>query len=148
MKPIASLRVDMHTEKSLRDWFENEYKPALEFTGIRHGNRIHNIDEKGARIACPAGEEVVVPIGIKEMYVGVPENRMSLTIVECISANEKAMPPLVIIPSVLIMETWFHENMSGHEVITVSPTRYTNEGICMVWLHHFIKHHDCGPDKD
>jgi hypothetical protein len=29
------------------------------------------MDEKGARIACPNGEEVVVSIGIKEMYVRV-----------------------------------------------------------------------------
>jgi hypothetical protein len=28
-KPIASHRVNMHTEKDLRDWFEKEYKPAL-----------------------------------------------------------------------------------------------------------------------
>ena len=32
-------------------------------------------------------------------------------------------------------------------MITVSPTGYTNEGICLVWLDHFIKHNDCGPDK-
>jgi hypothetical protein len=121
----------MHTEQSLRDWFKNEYRPALEFTGIRHGNRIHNMDKKGARIATPVKEEVVVPIASKEMYVRVPENRMSVTVVECIPANGKAIPPLIIIPGVLIMETWFHENITSQEVVTVSPTRYTNEGICM-----------------
>jgi hypothetical protein len=47
-KPIASHRVNIHTEKSLRDWFEKEYKPALEYTGIRTRKYIHNIDEKGA----------------------------------------------------------------------------------------------------
>src|SRR2546421_332473 len=72
-KPIASHRVDMHTEQTLREWFETEYRPALEATGIRHGEHIHNMDEKGARICVPAGEEVVVPIGIKEMYTGIPE---------------------------------------------------------------------------
>jgi hypothetical protein len=147
-KPIASHRVDMHTEKSLRDWFEKEYKPALEFTGIRTGKRIHNMDEKGARVAVPAGEEVVVPIGIKEMYVGVPENRLSLTVVESISADGKSIPPLIIVPGILIMETWFHEKMTGHELVTVSSTGYTNEGICMTWLEHFIKHNDCGLDKE
>jgi hypothetical protein len=95
----------MHTEKSLRDWFEKEYKPALKFTGIRTGKRIHNMDEKGARVAVPAGEEVVVPIGIKEMYVGVLENRLSLTVVESISVDGKSIPPLIIVPSILIMES-------------------------------------------
>jgi hypothetical protein len=46
-KPIASHRVDLHTEQSLRDWFKTEYRPALEETGICYRNRIYNIDEKG-----------------------------------------------------------------------------------------------------
>jgi hypothetical protein len=105
------------------------------------------MDEKGARIACPSGQEVVVPIGIKEMYVRIPENRISLTVIESICANGTTIPPVVIILGVMIMGSWFYENMTGHEVITVSPSGYTNEGICMVWLDHFIKHNDCGPDK-
>jgi DDE superfamily endonuclease len=136
----------MHTEQDLREWFETEYRPALEYTGIRSGKYIHNMDEKGCRIACPTGEEVVVPIGIKEMYVGVPENRLSLTVVETISADACSIPPLVIIPRGSIMESWFHSNMTGHEVVTVSPSGYTNEEICMVWLDHFIDHHNCRSD--
>ena len=105
------------------------------------------MDEKGAWIACPIGEEVVVLIGIKEMYVGVPENRLSLTIIKSISTDSKAIPPLVIVPSIMIMVSWFHENMIGLKVVTVSPTSYTNEGICMIWLDYFIKHNACGLDK-
>jgi hypothetical protein len=106
------------------------------------------MDEKGARIAIPAGEEVVVSIGIKEMYVGVPKNHLSLTVVESISADSKSIPPLIIVPSILIMESWFHENMTGQELVTVSSTGYTNEGICMTWLNHFIRHNDRGPDEE
>jgi hypothetical protein len=105
------------------------------------------MDEKGARICVPIGEEVVVLIGIKEIYIGIPKNRMSLTIIKCISVDSKAIPPVVIVPRVMIIVSWFHENMTRHEVITVSPSRYTNEGICIVWLDHFIKHNDCGPNK-
>jgi hypothetical protein len=105
------------------------------------------MDEKGARICVLAGEEVVVPIRIKEMYIGIPKNHMSLTIIKCISADGKAIPPVVIVPRVMIMVSWFHENMTRYKVITVSPSGYTNEGICMVWLDHFIKHNDCGPNK-
>jgi hypothetical protein len=45
------------------------------------------------------------------------------------------------------MINWFHENMTGNEVVAVSPTGYTNEEICLTWLDHFIKYNDCGPDK-
>ncbi|PMD63924.1 uncharacterized protein K444DRAFT_714810 [Hyaloscypha bicolor E] len=73
---------------------------------------------------------------------------MSLIIIKYISADSKAIPPVVIIPGIIIMVSWFHENMTGHEVITVSPIGYTNEGIYMVWLDHFIKHNNCGPNKE
>lgn len=147
IKPIASYRVDIYTEKDLRRWFETEYKPALEVTKIKSGRYIYNMDEKGARIACPAGEEVIVLIGIKEMYVGVPENRLSLTIIKSISADGKAILLVVIIPGSVIMEAWFYQNMTGHELITVSPLGYTNKGICLAWLDHFMKYNNCGSDK-
>ncbi len=148
-KPISRHRVDMHTERDLKEWFEQQYRPALEHTGILDQERpqdyIHNIDEKGCRIAMPGGQEVVVPIDINDMYVGIPENRLSLTIIESICANGTADPPVVIVPGKSIMEHWFHQNMTGHELITTSPTGYTNTEINLAWLNHFIKYHHCGP---
>jgi hypothetical protein len=35
----------------------------------------------------PTREEVIVPIRIKEMYTRIPENRISLTIIESISID-------------------------------------------------------------
>ena len=105
------------------------------------------MDEKGARIACPSGQEVVVPIRIKEMYVRILKNRISLTVIKSICTNRTTILPVVIILGVMIIGSWFYENMTGHEVITVSLSGYTNKGIYMVWLDHFIKHNDCGPDK-
>jgi hypothetical protein len=40
---------------------------------------------------------VIIPVGIKEMYVKVPENRLFVTVVKSISADGKAIPPLVIV---------------------------------------------------
>jgi hypothetical protein len=89
------------------------------------------MDEKGCRLACPAEEDVMVPVRIKEMYVGVLENRLSVTVVKSISADGKAIPPLVIVPGRNIMMSWFSEQMTGAEVVLVSSSGYTNEGICM-----------------
>jgi hypothetical protein len=146
-KPIASQRVDLHKEDDILDWFNNVFRPALERRDIRDGSQLHNMDEKGARLGCPAGEEVIVPTYIKEMYTGIPENRKSLTIIESVSANGRAIPPTVIVPGWKHMENWFSAHMTGHELITLSPTGYTNEGICLEWLDHFIKHNSCGPNE-
>jgi hypothetical protein len=97
-------------EGNLRKWFDDEYAVALKETGIadlpRHeaARYIHNMDEKGCRLACPPGEEIVVPLEIAEMYIGIPENRLSLTVIESICADGIAIPPVVIIPGGSIME--------------------------------------------
>jgi hypothetical protein len=90
--------VNIHTKQNLRDWFKKEYKPALKFTKVKSKKYIHNINKKGCRLTCSAKEDVIVPIRIKEMYVKAPENRLSVTVVKSISADGKAIPPLVIVP--------------------------------------------------
>jgi hypothetical protein len=105
------------------------------------------MDEKGAWIACPFGKEVVILIGIKEMYVRIPENHISLIVIKSIYVNSKAIPPIIIILGVMIIRSWFHEKMIGHEVIMVSTIGYTNKGICIAWLGHFIKHNNYGLDQ-
>ena len=107
------------------------------------------MDESGVRIGCPAGEVVIVPTEVKELYTTSPENRQSVTIIEAICADARLPPPPIIIcPGEKIMENWIHDNLTGTKVITVSPTGYTNENIALSWLNHFIKHIGAGPDKN
>ena len=103
------------------------------------------MDEKGCRIAIPGGQEVVVPININDMYVGIPKNRLLLTIIKSICANSTTDPPIVIVPGKSIIEHWFHQNITGHELITTSLTGYTNTEINLTWLDHFIKYYQYGP---
>jgi hypothetical protein len=90
------------------------------------------MDKKGAKIACLAREEVIVPIGIKEMYVRILENRLFVIVVKCIFADGKSILLLVIIPSVIIIEKWFYKKMTGHKLIIVSLSGYTNKGIYLI----------------
>jgi hypothetical protein len=92
------------------------------------------MDETGARVGCPKGEEVVVPIELKELYTSSPENRLSVTIIETICADgTKPIPSVVICPGVRIMESWFEEgnSLEGGELIKTSLTGYTNESLAM-----------------
>jgi hypothetical protein len=89
----------------------------------------------------------VVLIDIKEIYVRILENRISLIVIECIYANKTVISPVIIIPRIMIIKSWFHEKITGHEVITVFLTGYTNEGIYIAWLDYFIKYYNYGPDS-
>jgi hypothetical protein len=127
-----SHRVNIHTKKTFCDWFKNKYRLALEFTGVKHRKYIYNIDKKGCWIACLASKEVIVSVRIKKIYIGIPENRMSLTVIKSISADKKAIPSVVIVLRKNIIVNWFAENITGHEQITVSDSGYTNKGICII----------------
>lgn len=146
-KPIAHVRLTTHSEEDLKTFFV-EYQNALSKYGIRRAKYIYNMDESGVRVGCPTGEIVIVPTQIKELYTASPENRQSLTVIETICADGSTPPPPVVIcPGEKIMENWIQDNLSGAEVIAVSQTGYTNEGIALAWLDHFINHVDAGPDK-
>ena len=71
-----------------------------------------------------------------------------MTVIKCIFADRRAIPPLIIIPSVLIIESWFYKKITRNKLVTVSVSGYTNKGICLTWLHYFIKHNNYGLDKE
>ena len=53
---------------------------------------------------------------------------MSLTIIESISTDRKAILSIVIIPGWKYIESWFHENIISYELLTLSPSGYINRG--------------------
>jgi hypothetical protein len=63
---------------------------------------------------------------------------MSLTIIKCISANKTAIPLVVIVPRVIVIGSWFYNNITGYKLVIVSLLGYTNKGICLAWLDYFI----------
>jgi hypothetical protein len=81
----------------------------------------------------------VVLVGIIEIYVGIPENYIFIIVIEYICANGTAIPLVIIAPGTMIIGGWFYKKITGYKVITVSDTGYTNEGIYIAWLDHFIK---------
>jgi hypothetical protein len=46
---------------------------------------------------------VVIPIKVIEIYIRIPKNRLLVTIVEYISVDRKAIPPLIIIKGVIVI---------------------------------------------
>jgi hypothetical protein len=90
------------------------------------------MDKKGTRLIYPARQKIVVLVGIIEIYVGIPKNHISITVIKYICANRIAIPPVIIAPGTIIIGGWFHKKIIGHKVIIISNTSYTNEGIYIV----------------
>jgi hypothetical protein len=83
----------------VKDWFK-EYHNTLAEYKITKAKNVLNMDELGARVGCPRGEHVVVPIEVKELYTASPENQKSITIIETIVVDgREPPPPFIIAPS-------------------------------------------------
>jgi hypothetical protein len=81
----------------------------------------------------------VVLVGITEIYIGIPKNRILVIVIKCICVNRTAILLVIIVLGTIIIGGWFYEKITGHKVITVSLTGYTNKGIYIAWLDYFIK---------
>ncbi|RFU28314.1 hypothetical protein B7463_g8025, partial [Scytalidium lignicola] len=99
------------------------------------------MDETGFRVGVTPGEEVIVPVEIKELYEGTFQNRKSVTVIECVSADGKAsIPPVILVEGVWIMENWAQDNLPGNARIIPTEKGYTNNQVGVIWLQHFIKY--------
>jgi len=47
----------------------------------------------------------VVLVSIKEIYVGILENRISLIVIKYIYINRTAIPPVIIVPGIMIIKS-------------------------------------------
>ena len=132
-KPIAMTRLESHTEDDICKWFQ-EYRQTLHKFKINNARYVYNMDETGARAACPTGEKVIVPCNIRELYVGSPENRKSLTICETIRADGKYLPAFIIAPGIKIMDSWVTPECDNEDYITQTDTGYTSNEKILEYL--------------
>jgi len=57
------------------------------------------MDESRARIRCPGGEDVMVPVNVKELYMASPENRKSIIVIKTIIIDgREPLSPFIITP--------------------------------------------------
>ena len=63
------------------------------------------MDETGFRVGIPGGERVLVPRAVKQLYTLSPKNRISITIIEAVSAGGQTIPPVLVFPGKIHMES-------------------------------------------
>ena len=89
----------------MEEWFW-KYRETLAKYDIHKAKNIYNIDELGARVGYPKGEEVVILIEVKEIYTASPKNCKSITIIKAISTDGRELPPpFMICPRKHIIES-------------------------------------------
>jgi hypothetical protein len=134
---LSLVRAVAHDEAVIRRWFNGLAK-------LIHHHRIEprntwNFDETGFRIGVGKSQWVITFNPWDKLYLPTPDDRTSVTIVECINAINAVLPPMIIIKAQIMMERFF-EDLPDDYLLTTSDTGYVNDEICIEWARHFIKY--------
>ena len=65
---------------------------------------VWNFDEIGFRIGCLKGRVVIVPADVKAIYLADPDNRESITVLECISGGGESIDPFILIKGEVLID--------------------------------------------
>jgi hypothetical protein len=83
-----------------------QLRELIDLKGIETASQAWNFDESGVIVENPKGDSVIVPIDIKEVHGPSPANQKSVTIIEAICADGRALlPPAVILLGKVFIES-------------------------------------------
>jgi Tc5 transposase DNA-binding domain len=126
-KPLAVERAQAHSRRTIQAHFDR-FQNAVQEYGITD-NDIYNFDETGFRIGVGRPHEVITRRRARNLplYLQNPDNRESLTSIECISAGGQVIPPMVIVTSKVLSEKDFPLTLPGSYIMGISESGYTND---------------------
>ena len=136
-KPIDWKRHDHNIHGKIEEWF-SVIRPELHDRTIDPVN-IYNMDETGVMLSGPRSLKVLVGKEYSGSR-GVRVNREAITAIECISADGRSLPPLIIWPAATHRSSWTtHPTPDWH--FACSKSGYTDSLISLYWIKHVFDPH-------
>ncbi|USP77769.1 hypothetical protein yc1106_05043 [Curvularia clavata] len=125
-----------HDSDSIIEWF-NTFISLIQTHGIPPSD-IWNFDETGFRIGIGKDQWVVTFEPRRRVYLPTPDNRISLTVTECVNAAGHAIPPMIIVEGDALLERYFTD-LPDNCLIAHSDSGYTNDQLSLEWVKHFVQ---------
>ena len=133
-KKIDYQRVNGASPANIKKFFQRLAHPAIKDIPACHR---YNMDETGMMEGEGINGLVVGAAGLKSVYVKKPESRTWSTIIECISADGRAIAPTVIFKGASVQAQWFPDSdpeRFAQWYFTSSENGWTSQDIALKWL--------------
>lgn len=137
-KPQEVDRSDAESRDEIEMWFNNLSNMIQEF-GVGPEN-LWNFDETGFVIGQGKKEAVVTAHIRSAKRIASNSSRESITIVECVNAEGKVIPPLIIPKGERHMEEWYNHIKDDDWLIAPAANGFITDEIAFEWLQHFNIH--------
>ncbi|KAK8103693.1 transposase [Apiospora kogelbergensis] len=143
VQPMDFRRLNGTSDEAVRDFFARLDLPHVNAIPPHH---LYNVDEIGSsmemgKVASSSGLPVSVAWGWT-------------TVVECISADGRVLPPLAIFKGASVQQQWFPDDDDDLDfhlkdwLFAASPKGWTNEEIGLLWLQKLFIPHTQPADPD
>lgn len=136
VKPLDWARHDRHIHDKVVEWFD-VVGQELRREDV-HPENVYNMDETGVLLGVLHTLKVLVGKDDLGKTRGAGAKRTLITAIECISADGRSLPPLIIWPAASHRSNWTtHPTPGWHFACT--KTGYTNAEISLYWLQHVFE---------
>ncbi|KAM0714155.1 hypothetical protein Q7P37_009716 [Cladosporium fusiforme] len=112
-------------------WFDI-MRAQLEETSILQEN-VYNMDETGVLLSVLGSSKYLVSSDMEKTHRGTSSKRTLITAVECISADGRSLPPLIIFPGADLRSNWVCHRAPDWR-FACSKKGYMNSAINMEWM--------------
>ncbi len=110
----------------MMEYFET-YKAVVDEFEIQPEDQ-WNFDETGYRIGMQREDWIISVDVVQRIYSKCPDNRESLTAIECINGVGRDISPMLILTGIQQLAPWFNNDDMA---ITTAETGYTNDWISL-----------------
>ncbi|KAL0940515.1 transposase [Colletotrichum truncatum] len=132
-RAIDSQRVNGASTNVIREWFKHLALPEIQ--AIKASNR-YNMDETGILEGRGSNGLVLGSSETRSIRKKQPGSRAWTSLIECISATGKALPPLVIYKGKTVQQQWFPLDLTEYDgwKFTATENGWTSDSTAVEWL--------------
>ncbi|KDN72148.1 putative transposase [Colletotrichum sublineola] len=147
-RSIDSRRINGASTEVIREWFKYLVMPHI--AAIKPANR-YNMDETGILEGKGDNGLVLGRAETKSVRKKQPGSRAWVSIIECISAEGKALHPLVIYKGKTVQQQWFPLDLGPYDgwEFTATENGWTTDDTAVEWLTRVFlpQSQPCQPDQ-
>ena len=133
---IYAARIKESTHSAIQKWF-TDVKSIIDDYDVLPCN-IYNMDETGFSIGAIKATRVIIDKTKNIRYSAIPGRQEWVSVIECISMDGSALPPMVIFKGKTLTGRWLPENVPHEWIFSANSQGWTSDEHMKKWLsQHF-----------
>jgi len=129
---IEAIRIKETSAAVIQNWFD-QYASLIQTHNIQPQD-IYNMDETGFSIGSIKATRVVIDKTKRSRYSAQPGRQEWVSIIECISEDGSAIPPLMIFKGKTLSRQWLPSNTPKDWIFSCNTQGWTSNEHCKKWL--------------